>query len=116
MVQLNFHKHLIDESGKMVNLFTDYAELLLQSFPKVKNWITFNEPYVFCFLGYSSGVHAPGLRRKNYLQCGHNVILANTKVYRLFKEGSQRKAFKKIIFLHIFIRKIIPWKKLKNFQ
>ena len=29
---------------------------------RVKDWMTFNEPAVFAFLGHADGIHAPGLR------------------------------------------------------
>ena len=76
----------IDPQERVVDHFVAYAEKLFESLPKVKNWITFNEPYVFCFLGYGNGAHAPGLKRKNYLQCGHSVIKSHARVYQLFNE------------------------------
>ena len=46
-----------------VEWFTDYAELLASSLgDRVKDWMTFNEPAVYAFLGHADGIHAPGLR------------------------------------------------------
>ena len=43
--------------------FTDYASVLASKLgDRVKDWMTFNEPAVFAFLGHADGIHAPGLR------------------------------------------------------
>ena len=47
----------------VVGWFTDYAALLASTLgDRVKDWMTFNEPAVFAFLGHADGIHAPGLR------------------------------------------------------
>ena len=47
---------------EVVGWFTDYAALLASSLgDRVKDWMTFNEPAVFAFLGHADGIHAPGL-------------------------------------------------------
>ena len=49
---------------EVVGWFTDYAALLASSLgDRVKDWMTFNEPAVFAFLGHADGIHAPGLQR-----------------------------------------------------
>jgi beta-glucosidase len=48
---------------QIVDWFTDYAALLAARLgDRVKDWMTFNEPAVFAFLGHADGIHAPGLR------------------------------------------------------
>ena len=48
---------------EIVGWFTDYAALVASSLgDRVKDWMTFNEPAVFAFLGHADGIHAPGLR------------------------------------------------------
>jgi beta-glucosidase len=48
---------------EVVGWFNDYAELVASSLgDRVKDWMTFNEPAVFAFLGHADGIHAPGLR------------------------------------------------------
>ena len=48
---------------QVVHWFTDYAALVTSSLgDRVKDWMTFNEPAVFAFLGHADGIHAPGLR------------------------------------------------------
>jgi beta-glucosidase len=48
---------------QVVGWFTEYAALLASSLgDRVTDWMTFNEPAVFAFLGHADGIHAPGLR------------------------------------------------------
>ncbi len=48
---------------EVVGWFTDFAALLATTLgDRVKDWMTFNEPAVFAFLGHADGIHAPGLR------------------------------------------------------
>ena len=49
---------------EVVGWFTDYAALLASNLgDRVKDWMTFNEPAVFAFLGHADGIHAPGAAR-----------------------------------------------------
>ncbi len=46
-----------------VDWFGTYAERVATRLgDRVSDWMTFNEPAVFAFLGHADGVHAPGLR------------------------------------------------------
>jgi beta-glucosidase len=48
---------------EVVGWFTDFAALLAARLgDRVTDWMTFNEPAVFAFLGHADGIHAPGLR------------------------------------------------------
>ncbi len=48
---------------QVVDWFSDYAALLASNLgDRVKDWMTFNEPACFAFLGHAEGIHAPGLR------------------------------------------------------
>jgi beta-glucosidase len=48
---------------EVVGWFSDYAALLASRLgDRVRDWMTFNEPAVFAFMGHADGVHAPGLR------------------------------------------------------
>ncbi|KAM7497287.1 hypothetical protein LguiA_021701 [Lonicera macranthoides] len=57
---------LEDEYGgfldrQIINDFRDYADVCFREFgDRVKNWITFNEPWSFSFGGYAVGTLAPG--------------------------------------------------------
>ena len=47
----------------IVDRFADYADLVASRLgDRVTDWMTFNEPAVFAFLGHADGIHAPGLR------------------------------------------------------
>ena len=48
---------------EVVGWFSDFAGLMASSLgDRVTDWMTFNEPAVFAFLGHADGIHAPGLR------------------------------------------------------
>ena len=48
---------------EVVGWYTDYAALVASKLgDRVKDWMTFNEPAVYAFLGHADGIHAPGLR------------------------------------------------------
>ena len=63
--------------------FAEYAALAAERFgDRVKQWTTLNEPFCSAFLGYASGVHAPGrhepevaLRAAHHLLLGHGLAL-----------------------------------------
>lgn len=45
----------------IVGYFRDYAEFCFITFgDKVKHWLTFNEIATYSYIGYGSGIHAPG--------------------------------------------------------
>ncbi|MGB9447722.1 MAG: GH1 family beta-glucosidase [Candidatus Acidiferrum sp.] len=47
---------------ELAGRFTDYCELVTRALgDRVSHWCIFNEPWVFTFLGYSRGIHAPAL-------------------------------------------------------
>ena len=46
-----------------VGWFTDYTALMANELgDRVTDWMTFNEPAVYAFLGHVDGIHAPGIR------------------------------------------------------
>ena len=48
---------------QVVGWFAEYAALVASRLgDRVSDWMTFNEPAVFAFLGHADGIHAPGLR------------------------------------------------------
>ncbi|MGW7516030.1 GH1 family beta-glucosidase [Streptomyces sp. NPDC054796] len=61
--------------------FADYARLVADALgDRVELWTTLNEPWCSAFLGYGSGVHAPGrtdhvaaLRAAHHLNLGHGL-------------------------------------------
>jgi beta-glucosidase len=47
----------------IVDAFADYATLVSKRLgDRVSDWMTFNEPAVFAYIGHADGIHAPGLR------------------------------------------------------
>lgn len=71
-----------------ISYFESYANLLFQRFgDRVKTWITFNEPTVFCLKGYGLATAPPMVAASGvgeYL-CADNVIKAHAVAYRLYK-------------------------------
>ncbi|MEE4174874.1 MAG: GH1 family beta-glucosidase [Xanthomonadales bacterium] len=59
--------------------FRDYVEAVVEPLGEaVAGWITINEPMVCGYLGYASGVHAPGHRNPaNYGAVAHHLLLAH---------------------------------------
>jgi beta-glucosidase len=61
--------------------FADYASVVHTALgDRVRQWTTMNEPWCSAFLGYASGVHAPGrtepgaaLRAAHHLMLGHGL-------------------------------------------
>ncbi|MEU9131085.1 GH1 family beta-glucosidase [Kitasatospora sp. NPDC048540] len=80
-------QHLEDRGGWPVRdtayRFAEYAALAAEALgDRVPTWITLNEPWCSAFLGYGSGVHAPGrtdpvdaLRAAHHLNLGHGLAV-----------------------------------------
>ncbi|XP_064642636.1 lactase/phlorizin hydrolase-like isoform X2 [Lineus longissimus] len=75
------------ENEALVDQFYDYAYMVYSSFgDRVKMWITFNEPFVTCWLGYGIGIHAPGIRQPGEAsyKCAHTILKSHAKAWRLY--------------------------------
>lgn len=76
-------------SPEFAEAFRQYADVVFENFgDRVKDWITFNEPYAFCIEGYETGNFAPGVKSPGigpYL-CAHHVLQAHAATYHLYKE------------------------------
>ncbi|KAG0652398.1 Beta-glucosidase 1B [Hyphodiscus hymeniophilus] len=79
-----------------------YSRVLFEAIPKVKYWITFNEPWCSSILGYSTGLFAPGHtsdRTKSAVgdssrECwtvGHNLLLAHATAVKIYREEFKAK-------------------------
>lgn len=74
---------LEDEGGWVVRstaeAFVDYANVVSRALgDRVRNWITHNEPAVVAWMGYETGVHAPGI--KDYpkaVRASHHLLLSH---------------------------------------
>src|SRR5579875_68813 len=70
--------------------FADFAEVVAQRLAdRVDNWTTLNEPWCSAYLGYETGVHAPGIRDKqaaytaaHHLLLAHGLALSRLQAYR----------------------------------
>jgi beta-glucosidase len=67
------------ESRDTASRFAEYAAAVHESLAgEVATWITLNEPWVAAWLGYGSGVHAPGRRDDAAaLAATHHLLLAH---------------------------------------
>jgi len=72
--------------------FADYAVACFQALgDKVKTWITLNEPWCSAFLGYESGVHAPGRQeRPAAYRAVHHLLLGHGLALERFRQGGFR--------------------------
>ncbi len=75
-----------DESSEW---FLEYSKIIIDRYSsKVKNWITFNEPYCAAFLGNYEGRHAPGIRDFSVgVRVSYNMYVAHGKVVKYFREN-----------------------------
>jgi beta-glucosidase len=69
--------------------FADYAEVVTRRLgDRVDWWTTLNEPWCSAYLGYDTGVHAPGIRNKqssyiaaHHLLLAHGLALSRLRAY-----------------------------------
>ena len=77
--------------------FANYSRVMFKALPKVKHWITFNEPWCSSILGYNTGLFAPGHtsdRTKSPVgdssrECwtvGHNLLIAHGAAVKIYRE------------------------------
>jgi beta-glucosidase len=69
--------------------FAEYAQVVFARLAdRVELWSTHNEPWVAAFLGYGSGVHAPGIcDYSQAYQSAHHLLLAHGKAVQAYREG-----------------------------
>jgi beta-glucosidase len=89
---------LQDEGGwanrDIIGHFARYAETCINSLgDRVKHWMVFNEPWVFTFLGYNIGFHAPGIRdRAMGMRAMHIVNLAHAAAVKTMRAAGTAEA------------------------
>lgn len=72
-----------------VDHFRYFADVLFKNFgSRVKTWITMNEPFNFCTIGYGQATWAPSIRSPGVGEyyCGHFMLLAHAAAYHLYKD------------------------------
>src|SRR5271166_5532967 len=72
--------------------FADYANILVKSLgDRVNAWCIFNEPNIFTWLGYGTGVHAPGRTDWDaFMKSTHVVNLAQGHAFRAIKAATPK--------------------------
>lgn len=85
-------QYLQDIGGWTNPLISDYylhyVDVVYEAFgDRVKKWVTFNEPYIFCTNGYGSATHAPLINSPGLGEywCGHHVLQSHAKAYELYQ-------------------------------
>ena len=71
--------------------FADYAAVVHDALgDRVRQWTTINEPFCAAFLGYGSGVHAPGIRDYDTsLVAAHHLLLAHGLAMKALTERAR---------------------------
>ncbi len=72
--------------------FAEYAALLFAALgDRVPLWITINEPWCAAFLGYGTGLHAPGIRDEAAaLAAAHHLLLGHGRAVQAFRTQGAR--------------------------
>ena len=67
--------------------FADYVEIVVKALgDRINTWAIFNEPWVFTYVGYAEGRHAPGKTDFDlFLKASHTVNLAQGDGFRAIK-------------------------------
>jgi len=73
-----------------VDAFVEYADVVsLVLGDRVKNWITFNEPFVSAMVGYLEGRHAPGIKDQHQaLATSHHLLLSHGLAVPVIRQNS----------------------------
>lgn len=75
----------------IVDAYVNYADVVSKHLgDRVKHWMTFNEPWVFTFVGYTVGRHAPGRTSwQDYLAGIHHFLLAHAGAVPVIRENCE---------------------------
>ncbi len=98
------------ENKKTIDNFARYAEKIVKSYPKVKFWITLNEPDFFALNGYLLGIRPP--QRKSifkFFRVLNNLARAHNKAYEIihaWEFGFQVGIVHNDIYFNWFLNKI----------
>ncbi len=71
--------------------FASYASTVFERLgDRVKHWITLNEPWVSAYLGYYTGVHAPGRQSlQDAVSASYNLLLAHGLAVQRFRQSGR---------------------------
>ncbi len=78
----------------IIEQFAIYARTCIDALgDRVKRWMIFNEPFIFTFMAYLSGMAAPGIRDSGLaLRSSHIVNLAHAAAARAMRENGSADA------------------------
>jgi beta-glucosidase len=85
---------LEDEGGWAVrstsDAFVEYTDAITRALgDRVRNWITHNEPAVVAWMGYGSGMHAPGLKDFSLaVRAAHHLLLSHGQAVPVIRRNS----------------------------
>src|SRR4051794_29125061 len=70
-----------------VERYCEYAQLVFDALgDQVEDWITHNEPWVAAFLGYGTGVKAPGISDwRSAVRACHHILLSHGRTVEAFR-------------------------------
>ena len=76
------------KNREIITWFSDYVRVCTAAFgQKVKNWIILNEPMAVAGLGYTTGLHAPGLKGiHNFLPVVHHLAMCQAEGGRVVRQ------------------------------
>lgn len=86
-------QHLEDQGGwlnrETAYQFSHYVDLVSKALgDRVFSYATLNEPFCSAYLGYEAGIHAPGLKSKNYgKKAAHHLLLAHGLAIRVLNRN-----------------------------
>lgn len=89
-------QRLQDEGGwpnrSTAGRFVEYAQIVFECLAdRVAIWATHDEPWVAAFLGYGTGVHAPGIcDYTQAYQAAHHLLLAHGMAVQQFRQAGHR--------------------------
>jgi beta-glucosidase len=74
-----------------IQYYADYAELLAHELgDNIKRWIIFNEPRCIAWLGYLTGIHAPGRKDVQLaVKVSHHLMLAQGKTIQTLRDSDR---------------------------
>jgi beta-glucosidase len=75
----------------VIKWFEEYVDVCARRFgDRVKNWMVFNEPMAFTFLGYLLGWHAPGeINFEKFYKSVHHVVMSHGAGGRILRTNVQ---------------------------
>jgi len=89
-------QHLEDKGGWLnrdtAYEFQKYTEIVIEAFgDRVHSYATLNEPFCSAYLGYEIGIHAPGIKGKEFgKKAAHHLLLAHGLAMKSLKKLSPK--------------------------